>query len=124
MRPKKDVFWRGDSREIARAWPKPVRARLGDELMRVQLGANPFHGAPLPEIGSGVCEIRLASSGEAYRAVYIASLGIKVYVLHAFQKKSKRGIAMPKLDRELAIQRFKALCVELAARQQPPRRTQ
>lgn len=124
MRPKKDVGWRGDSRDIARAWPKPVRARLGDELMRVQLGANPFHGAALPDIGSGVCEIRLASRGEAYRAIYVASLGAVIYVLHAFQKKSKHGIAIPKQERDLAIQRYKALCAELAARQSLPWRTQ
>ncbi|MGE0582938.1 MAG: type II toxin-antitoxin system RelE/ParE family toxin [Steroidobacteraceae bacterium] len=97
-------------------WPKSVRKDLGSELTRVQGGANPRHGAALPDIGRGVQEIRLSGKGEAYRVVYVANIGERVYVLHAFHKKSTHGIATPRADKELAKRRYKELCVELAAR--------
>ena len=64
--------------------------------------AKPFHG-----IGQGVLEIAIRHDKEAYRAVLALQLGEKIYVLHAFQKKSKRGIATPKQDVDLIRQRYK-----------------
>jgi phage-related protein len=64
--------------------------------------AKPFKG-----IGSGVIEIALRHDGEAYRMVLALQLGRTIYVLHAFQKKSKRGIATPKQDVDLIEQRYK-----------------
>lgn len=97
-------------------WQKSVRKDLGSELTRVQGGANPRHGAALPDIGKGVQEIRLSGRGEAYRVVYVANIGDRVYVLHAFHKKSKTGIATPRADKELAKQRYKVVCAEVVAR--------
>jgi len=124
MQSKKDVEWRGNSRKEVHDWPVRARGVLGDELMRVQLGADPRDGAALPDVGSGVKEIRIASKGEAYRVVYVASIGTQVYVLHAFHKKSKRGIATPKNELDLAKQRYKDLCAELTAQVAAPRRKQ
>lgn len=56
---------------------------------------------------SGVYELRESHEGNAYRAVYIAKLKEKIYVLHCFQKKSKRGIATPSKEMELIAQRLK-----------------
>jgi len=64
--------------------------------------AKPFKG-----IGSGVFEIALRFDKDAYRAVYAVQVGRRVYVLHAFQKKSKHGISTPRQDVELIEQRYK-----------------
>jgi phage-related protein len=105
----KEVRWLGDARVVAADFPKGARLKLGRELTRVQLGANPKHGKSLPQIGRGVQEIRIADNKEAYRVIYVASIGTKVYVLHAFHKKSKQGIETPKTDIELARRRYQML---------------
>ncbi len=58
-------------------------------------------------VGSGVFEIALRYEGDAYRTVVAVQPGERIYVLHAFQKKSKRGIATPKPDVDLIKQRYK-----------------
>jgi len=64
--------------------------------------AKPFKG-----VGSGVFEIALRYDRNAFRTVVAVQLGKKLYVLHAFQKKSKRGIETPKQDVDLIVQRYK-----------------
>lgn len=63
----------------------------------------------LPLVGRGVQEIRIAYSKEAYRVIYVATLGDRIYVLHAFHKKSKAGIATPQEELELAGKRYREL---------------
>ena len=63
--------------------------------------AKPFKG-----VGSGVLEIALRYSSDAYRVVLAVQIGKRVYVLHAFQKKSKQGIATPKRDVDLIKKRY------------------
>ena len=63
--------------------------------------AKPFKG-----VGSGVFEIALRDDAGAFRTVLAVQLGENIYVLHAFQKKSKRGIATPKQDVDLIKQRY------------------
>jgi phage-related protein len=63
--------------------------------------AKPFKG-----IGSGVFEISIQYDTDAFRTVVAVQLGKKIYVLHAFQKKSKRGIATPTQDIDLIKQRY------------------
>jgi phage-related protein len=62
---------------------------------------------PFKGVGSGVLAIALRYDKEAYRTVVAVQLGKKVYVLHAFQKKSKQGIATPKADVDLIKRRYK-----------------
>ncbi len=78
----------------------------------MQLGADPKHGKALPTVGRGVQEIRVADNKEAYRVIYVASIGTRVYVLHAFHKKSKQGIETPKSDMELTRRRYRMLVGE------------
>jgi phage-related protein len=67
-----------------------------------------------------VFEVALRYAGEAYRAVLAVQLGRRIYVLHAFQKKSKKGIATPKADVDLIKQRYKE-AKELAEHEQDKR---
>jgi phage-related protein len=103
----KEVRWLGDSRAVVRAFPKGARLKVGQELTRVQLGADPKHGKALPQVGRGVQEIRVSENKEAYRVLYVASIGTRVVVLHSFHKKSKQGIATPRAEIELARRRYR-----------------
>ena len=78
----------------------------------MQLGALPIHGKALPQVGRGVQEIRVSAFKEAYRVVYVAMIGARVVVLHAFHKKSTQGIATPRTDIELARRRYRMLTGE------------
>jgi phage-related protein len=105
----REIRWQGDSRKVAHRFPKGARNALGKELTRIQLGLQPRDGKWLSGIGPGVQEIRVAYSKEAYRVIYVAAIGDRIYVLHAFHKKAKKGIATPKEEIDLATKRYKDL---------------
>jgi phage-related protein len=104
MRP--DV-WLGNSRRKIQAFPPDARRIIGGELQLMQYGGMPKDAKPLKGIGSGVFEIAIRQDSEAYRTVVAVQLGRNIYLLHAFQKKSKKGIATPKQDVDLIKQRYK-----------------
>ena len=91
-----------------RAFPDDVSQDAGHALWLVEKGEDPPDWRFLPEIGSGVCEIRV-DDGDAYRGIYVAQFEEAIYVLHAFQKKSKKGIATPKNEIDLAKRRYRDL---------------
>ena len=64
---------------------------------------------PLKGFGSGMFEVALAWRGDAYRAVYAVQIAEDVWVVHAFQKKSKTGIKTPKPELDLIRQRLQRL---------------
>ena len=102
---RKPVAWVGDSLSVVRGFAPEARRRAGQELALVQAGEAPDNWKAMPSIGLGVNEIRVRADG-AYRVIYVAKFAEAVYVLHAFQKKSRRT---GRLDVELARQRFRAL---------------
>lgn len=109
----KEIRWQGASRKVAHQFPKGARNTLGKELTRIQLGLQPRNGKWLTTIGPGVQEIRIAYSKEAYRVIYVVTLADCIYVLHAFHKKSKTGVATPKEELDLAGKRYKELTKSL-----------
>ncbi len=110
------VVWLGDSRRNIQAFPLGARKLVGDELQLVQFGGMPKDAKPFHGVGSGVFEIALAYETNAYRTVFAVQLGAKIYVLHAFQKKSKSGIKTPQKDIDLIKRRYKE-AKELAKRE-------
>ncbi|MGQ3110834.1 type II toxin-antitoxin system RelE/ParE family toxin, partial [Aeromicrobium sp.] len=78
-------------------------------LFIVQLGSTPDSAKPWKGLGSGVYELVEDHRGDTFRAVYTVKVGDAVHVLHAFQKKSKSGIATPQPDVELIEKRLKAV---------------
>jgi phage-related protein len=101
------VIWVGSSKEDISGLPVPVKASLGHRLRQVQDGETPLDMKPLAQFGSGVFELRERFDKNAYRLVYVVNLEKAVYVLHAFMKKSKSGIGLPKPDAELIETRLK-----------------
>ena len=104
----KPVKWISSSRDDLRKFPEEVQQMMGFALYRAQLGKKHPDAKPLKGFkGSGVIEIVEDFDGDTYRAVYTVKFEGIVYVLHAFQKKSKRGIATPKQDINLIEMRLK-----------------
>ncbi len=75
--------------------------------MLIQCGGMPKDAKAFKGVGSGVIKIALKYDKEAYRCVQAVQLGRTIYILHAFQKKAKKGIATPKQDVDLIKQRYK-----------------
>ena len=100
------LVWMGNSRRNIQAFPVEAQKLMGDELQLIQFGGMPKDAKPFKGVGGGVIEIALRYDTEAYRTVMAVQLGERIYVLHAFQKKSKKGIATPKRDIELIKQRY------------------
>lgn len=93
--------------------PKSVQRVFGYALSQVEEGLTPADAKPLTHVGSGVMELVEDFDRNTYRAVYTAKLPDAVYVLHAFQKKSKSGIATPKPEIDLIKQRLR-MALELS----------
>ena len=106
--PVKPVRWIAGSRDDLRDFPEPVRLGVGGALWEAQKGGKAQWAKPLRGYGgSGVVEIVDDHDGDTYRAVYTVRFAGVVYVLHAFQKKSKSGIATPKKDLALIETRLR-----------------
>lgn len=103
----KPVVWLGDTLATLRTCPQDVQDEIGYALYLAQLGAKYAGAKPLKGLGPGVLEVVADHRGDTYRAVYTVRFAERVYVLHVFQKKSKKGIATPKSEIELVRQRLK-----------------
>lgn len=80
-----------------------------DALEVVALGEKPDRAKPFKGLDGGVFEIALRCQGDAYRVVYAVKLGDDVWVIHAFQKKSKSGIKTPQMEVEVIRERLRRL---------------
>jgi len=102
---EKLVIWLGDSRETIRGFPDDVRRIAGFQLRRVQRGLEPIDWKPMSSVGPGVQEIRIRTGAE-HRVLYAAKFAEAVYVLHAFEKRTRQA---PKADLDIARRRLRAL---------------
>lgn len=85
----KRLVWLGSSLEEVRSWTHEARRDTGYQLFKVQSGLDPSDWKPIPSVGSGVQELRI-HCGNEYRVIYLAKLAEAVYVLHAFEKKTRK----------------------------------
>ena len=96
------LIWVGSSLNDVRAFPDAVKHTFGYALYLAQMGSKHPDAKPLRGFGhAGVLEVVDDLAENAYRAVYTVSFPSAVYVLHAFRKKAKRGIATPKQELDL-----------------------
>lgn len=104
----RELVWVGSSREDLRAFPEEVRLVMGFALYQAQLGGKHVAAKPLRGFkGAGVVEVVDDHDGDTFRAVYTVRFADTVYVLHAFQKKSKHGVATPRRDMDLIRDRLR-----------------
>ena len=104
----KELVWMGSTRRDMRELPKGVRRTFGVALWAVRIGEMPPIAKALKGFGgAGVLELIEDDEGGTYRAVYTVRYATAIYVLHVFQKKSKRGKATPQRDLDLIDKRLK-----------------
>ena len=96
----------GTARTDLAAFPESARRRAGYELFMVQVGRDPADFRPIPAVGPGAYEIRVLDEAGAFRVIYVAKFEHAVYVLHAFQKKTRKT---PQADVERVARRYKLI---------------
>ncbi len=109
VRDTRPVSWIKAARKDFEGFPVGVQDEMLRALTIVAEGSHPDIAKPLKGLGSGVFELALRFRGDAYRVVYAVQLGDDVWVVHAFQKKSKTGIKAPGHEIDLVRERLKRL---------------
>lgn len=103
------ISWIKAARKDFDTFPAGARDTLADALSVAAEGGHPLIAKPLAGLGSGVLELALKHRGDAFRIVYAVQIGADLWVIHAFQKKSKSGISTPKAEIDLILERLKRL---------------
>ena len=111
---KRNISWIKRAREDFDDLPIDARQTTARALTQIAEGFTPDIAKPLQGLGSGVWELVLKERGDAYRVVYGLQFGGDIWVVHAFQKKSKTGIATPKHEIDVVRERIKRLKEVLA----------
>jgi phage-related protein len=107
----------GSALDDLRGFPEDVRAEMGYAIFLAQGGEKPPNAKPLRGFGgAGVLEVVSDRRGDTFRAVYTVRFRDAVYVLHAFQKKSMKGMRTPHRDIELIRERLKRARADHASR--------
>ena len=104
----KAILWLGSSRSDLQAFPRDTRRLAGFQLRQVQQGLEPSDWKPIATIGPGVCEIRIHTAVE-HRVCYVVKFAEAIYVLHAFEKRTRKT---SQRDVELARQRYQVLVAQ------------
>lgn len=103
----KPLRWVGSSKRDLKKFPAEVQDEFGFALHLAQIGKRALSAKPFKGLG-GVVELVENHDGDTFRAMYTARFSGVVYVLHAFQKKSKTGIKTPRQDVDLIRRRLQA----------------
>jgi phage-related protein len=103
------IQWIKAARKDFEDFPLSARDDLLDAPTAVAEGGHPSIARPLTGLGPGVLELALRHRGDAYRVVYAPRIDADIWVIHAFQKKSKSGIATPKQEIDLVRERLRRL---------------
>lgn len=106
----KPVEFRGSSLDDLRVFPLLARREAGHQLDQAQNGQEPDDWKPMNTVGQGVKEIRIRDAAGAFRVMYVAKFADALYVLHCFQKKTRKT---SKADIDLAAKRYRDLLKEL-----------
>jgi phage-related protein len=109
MRPTRPISWLTPARRAFDEFPEGACETLIDALSVAAEGGKADIAKPMKGLGSGVFEIALAHRGNAFRVIYAVHLGDDLWVVHAFQKKSTKGIKTPKHEVDLIKDRLKRL---------------
>ena len=107
MLKRRSLVWVGSSLKDLTSFPEAVKKDIGFALHLAQAGEKSINAKPFKGIGSGVYEVVDDHNSDTYRAVYVVNLGDRVYVLHAFQKKSKKGIKTPQNEIDMIERRYR-----------------
>jgi phage-related protein len=109
MRNSRPISWLKGARRDFEDFPTAAQIEMARALTILAEGQMPDIAKPLTGLGSGVMELALRHRGDAFRVVYALQIDDDIWVIHAFQKKSKSGIKTPKQEIDLIRERLKRL---------------
>jgi phage-related protein len=109
MRETRRISWLKAARRDFEEFPDEVQSDMLDVLTAAAEGGKSDKAKPFKGVDGGVFEIALRHRGDAFRALYALKIGMDIWVIHAFQKKSKSGIKTPQMDVDLIRDRLKRL---------------
>jgi phage-related protein len=109
LRNSRPISWIKGARKDFDDFPEGAQLEMARALTILAEGQMPDTAKPLTGFGSGVMELALKHRGDAFRVVYALQIDDDIWVLHAFQKKSKTGIKTPKAEIDLIHERLKRL---------------
>ena len=109
LRNTRPISWLKGARRDFEDFPQGAQIEMAQALTILAEGRMPDIAKPLTGFGSGVMELALKHRGDAFRVVYALQIGVDIWVIHAFQKKSKTGIKTPKQEIDLIHERLKRL---------------
>lgn len=119
---EKPLDWVGSSKKDFLDFPEPVKNEIGNALGLAQFGGKHPSAKPWKGQGSGVLEVVEDHAGDTYRAFYTVRFKEVVYVLHAFQKKSPKGVKTAQVDVDLVERRLKVAQQDHEVRYGKPKR--
>jgi len=108
-RDTREISWIKAARKDFEDFPEGAQDEILDALTVAAEGEKADIAKPMKGMGSGVFEVALRFRGDAYRLVYDVQIDADIWVIHAFQKKSKTGIATPQREIDLIRERLKRL---------------
>jgi phage-related protein len=109
LRNSRPISWIKAARKDFEDFPRGAQIEMGRALTILAEGQMPDVAKPLTGLGSGVMELAIRHHSDAFRVVYALQIDTDIWVIHAFQKKSKSGIKTPKQEIELVQERLKRL---------------
>lgn len=109
MRDTRPISWLKGARKDFEDFPQGAQLKMARALTILAEGRMPDIAKPLTGLGSGMMELALKHRGDAFRVVYALQIDDDIWVVHAFQKKSKSGIKTPKMEIDLIRDRLKRL---------------
>lgn len=109
MRDTRPISWIKAARRDFEAFPEDVQGDVMNALTIAAEGSKADKAKPFKGVDGGVFEIVLRHRGDAYRVIYAVKIGTDIWVIHAFQKKSKSGIKTPRMDVDLIRERLDRL---------------
>ncbi len=109
VRNTRPISWIRAARKAFEAFPQAAQVEAAQALTVIAEGGMPDVAKPLKGLGAGVTELALRHRGDAFRVVFAIQLGADVWVVHAFQKKAKSGIATPQAEIDVVRERLRRI---------------
>jgi len=109
MRNTRPISWIKAARRDFEDFPEDVQGVMLSALTIAAEGSKSDKAKPFQGFDGGVFEIALGHRGDAFRVIYAVKIGADIWVIHAFQKKSKTGIKTPQTEVDLIRERLKRL---------------
>lgn len=109
MRNTRPISWLKAARKDFEEFPEDVQNDMFDALTIAAEGGKSDKAKPFKGVDGGVFEIALKYRGDAFRTLYAVKIGVDIWVIHAFQKKSKSGIKTPQMEVDIIHERLKRL---------------